>query len=74
MVFGRISYKNSLIMSIFTILLALIVVGVLVYLVNNYVPIDGKFLRLFNIVVFCIVVFWLLKVFGLLDALKAIHI
>jgi hypothetical protein len=61
-------------MSLITILLVLIVAGVLLWLVNAYIPMDGTIKKIFNIVVVIAVVIWLLKVFGLLSHLKDIHI
>jgi hypothetical protein len=61
-------------MSLLTIVLVLIVAGVFLWLVNNYIPMDGKIRRILNIVVVIVVVIWLLKVFGLLTYLKDIHL
>jgi hypothetical protein len=61
-------------MSLVTILLVLIVAGVLLWLVNAYIPMDGKIKSILNIVVVIVVVVWLLKAFGLFSYLKDIHI
>jgi hypothetical protein len=61
-------------MSILTILLVIVVVGVLLYVVNNYIPMDGKIKNIFNIVVVIAVIVWLLKVFGIFSYLRDIHI
>ncbi len=61
-------------MSLLTIFLVLIVAGVLLWLVNSFIPMDGKIKRIFNIVVVIIVIVWLLKAFGLFNYLKDIHI
>ena len=61
-------------MPLTTVVLTLIVVGVLLWLVNNYIPMDGKIRRILNIVVVIAVILWLLKVFGLFSYLKDIHI
>jgi hypothetical protein len=47
------------------ILLALIVVGVLLWLVNTYIPMAGSIKSILNAVVVIVVCIWLLKVFGL---------
>ncbi|MEO9147082.1 MAG: Thivi_2564 family membrane protein [Ginsengibacter sp.] len=60
-------------MSLLTILIVLLVVGVLLWLVNNYLPMDRKIKSILNAVVVIVVVVWLLKVFGLLDSLKNLH-
>ena len=61
-------------MSLVTILIVLVVAGVLLWLVNAYIPMDGKIKKILNIVVVIAVVIWLLKAFGLLSQLKDIHI
>jgi hypothetical protein len=53
-------------MSIVSILITIIVVGVLLWLVNTYIPMDGKIKKILNIVVVIIVVLWLLSTFGIL--------
>ena len=52
----------------------LIVVGVLLWLVNTYIPMDPKIKGLLNAVVVIAVVIYLLQVFGLLDTLKGITV
>ena len=59
-------------MSLLTVLLVLIVVGVLLWLVNTYIPMDGTIKKIFNIVVIIVVIIWLLKVFGLFNSLMEI--
>ena len=61
-------------MPILTILIVLIVAGVLLYLVNNYIPMDGKIKKILNVVVVIVVVVWLLKIFGVFTYLKDINI
>ena len=61
-------------MSLVSLILVLIVVGVVLWLINTYVPMDGKIKSILNAVVVIAVVLWLLKVFGLLDTLTNIHI
>jgi len=56
------------------IIVVLIVVGVLLWLVNNYIPMDGKIKNILNVVVVIIVVLWLLQAFGLLGSLGGVHV
>ncbi len=53
-------------MSLISLVVTLIVVGVLLWLVNTYIPMDGKIKRIVNIVVVVAVVVWLLSAFGIL--------
>jgi len=63
-------------MSLISLVIVLIVVGVLLWLVNNYLSavIDGKILKIINIVVVIAVVLWLLSVFGLLGDLHTVQV
>jgi len=61
-------------MPLLTILIVLIVAGVLLWLVNSYIPMDHKIKTILNVVVVIVVVGWLLKLFGVLTYLKDIHI
>jgi len=61
-------------MPLIYILVVLIVVGVLLWLVNNYIPMDGKIKRILNVVVVVVVVIWLLQVFGIIGSIDAIRI
>ena len=56
------------------IIVVLIVVGVLLWLVNNYIPMDGNIKNILNVVVVIIVVLWLLQAFGLLGSLGGVHV
>jgi hypothetical protein len=61
-------------MPLINIVIILIVVGVLLWLVNNYIPMDGKIKRILNIVVVVVVVLWLLQVFGIIGSIDAIRV
>ena len=52
-------------MPLLSVVVTLIVVGVLLWLVNNYIPMDGKIKKILNVVVVICVVIWLLYAFGL---------
>jgi len=61
-------------MPLLTILLVIIAAGVVLWVVNTYIPMDGTIKRIFNIVVVIVVIVWLLKVFGLFSYLTNIHV
>lgn len=61
-------------MPLVTVVLVLIVVGVLLWLVNTYVPMDGKLKNILNAVVVIAVVIWLLQIFGLFDLITNVHV
>lgn len=61
-------------MSLINLVIVLIVVGVLLWLVNAYIPMDEKIKKILNVVVVVVVVLWLLSVllggFGSLDTIR----
>lgn len=61
-------------MTLINLIIVLAVVGVLLWLLNTYVPMDAVIKRIINIVVIIAVVLWLLKAFGLLEGLGAITV
>jgi hypothetical protein len=61
-------------MSLIGLVITLVVVGVLLWLINNYIPMDGKIKRIVNVVVVTVVVVWLLQALGLLGSLQNIRI
>jgi len=61
-------------MPLMNVVIALLVVGVLLWLVNTYIPMDGKIKSILNGVVVIVVVVWLLQAFGVMGAINGIHI
>jgi len=61
-------------MDLISLIVTLIVVGVLLWLVNNYVPMDREIRRILNGVVVVVVIIWLLNVFGILDSIRGIRV
>jgi hypothetical protein len=56
------------------VVLVLVVVGVLLWLVNRFVPMQGSIKSILNAVVVIAVVLWLLNVFGLFTSLSRIRV
>jgi hypothetical protein len=61
-------------MPILTVVIVLIVAGVVLWLVNNYIPMQRTIKNILNAVVVIVLVIWLLNVFGVLDSLQHIRI
>jgi hypothetical protein len=61
-------------MSLINLVIILIVIGVLLWLVNTYIPMDRKIKNILNVVVVIVVVIWLLQVFGVLGSLGSVRI
>lgn len=61
-------------MPLIQLLEVLVVVGVLLWLVNRFIPMQGTIKSILNGVVVIAVVLWIMNVFGLFHALAAIHV
>ena len=61
-------------MPLLQILIVLIGIGVLLWLVNNFIPMAGSIKSILNAVVVIGVVLWLLNIFGIIHSLSRVHI
>ncbi|WP_036984966.1 Thivi_2564 family membrane protein [Prolixibacter bellariivorans] len=61
-------------MSILTVIVVILVVGVVLWLINSFIPMQRTIKTILNAVVVIILVIWLLKVFGVLGSLQNIQI
>ena len=61
-------------MPLINLVVVWIVVGVLLWLVNSFIPMDRKIKQILNIVVVIVVVIWLLQVFGVIGSLGNVRI
>ena len=61
-------------MPLLQILMVLVVVGVLLWLVNSFIPMQGQIKSILNAVVVIAVVLWLLNIFGLFHSLSHIRV
>lgn len=61
-------------MPILTILIVLAVIGLLLWLINTYIPMDVKIKKILNIVAVIVIILWLLKVFGIISYLMSVNI
>jgi hypothetical protein len=66
--------KEGKIMPLIQILEVLIVVGVLLWLVNRFIPMQGSIKSILNGVVVIAVVLWLLNIFGLFHSMSRIRV
>ena len=60
-------------MPLMQIVIVLIVVGVLLWLVNSFIPMAGSIKSILNAVVVICVVVWLLNIFGLMHYITNFH-
>ena len=61
-------------MPLIQLLEVLIVVGVLLWLMNRFIPMQGTIKSILNGVVVIAVVLWIMNVFGLFQSLSRIHV
>jgi hypothetical protein len=61
-------------MPLIHVVVVLIVVGVLLWLINRFIPMAGSIKTILNAVVVIAVVLWLLNVFGVLGSLPNIRV
>ena len=61
-------------MPLIQLIIVLVIVGVLLWLVNNYIPMDANIKKILNIVVIIVVILWLLRVFGVLTNFPGIYV
>jgi hypothetical protein len=61
-------------MPLIHVIVVLVVVGVILYLINSYIPMAGSIKSILNAVVIIVVVLWLLSVFGLIGELSTIRV
>ena len=61
-------------MPLIHVVIVLVVVGVILYLINSYIPMAGSIKSILNAVVIIVVVLWLLSVFGLIGELSNIRV
>jgi len=61
-------------MSLINLIVVLVVVGVLLWLVNRYIPMEARIKSILNVVVIIAVVLWLLNVFGVFHSFSGIRI
>ena len=61
-------------MPLVSLVITLIVVGVLLWLINNYIPMDGKIKHILNMTVVVVVVLWILNAMGVINSLRGIRV
>lgn len=61
-------------MSLITIVIVLVVVGVILWLINSYIPMQATIKKILNVIVVIAVILWLLSAFGIIGSLDTIRI
>ena len=61
-------------MSLLALIVAIVIVGVVMYLINRFIPMEANIKTLLNVAVVIILVLWVLKAMGLFGSLANIRI
>ena len=61
-------------MPLINLLIVLVVVGVILWVINSYIPMQATIKKIMNVVVVIAVIIWLLNVFGVIGNISAIRI
>lgn len=61
-------------MSLINLIIVLVVVGVVLWLINSYIPMQATVKKILNVVVIIAVIIWLLSVFGVIGNISTIRI
>ncbi len=61
-------------MSLVTVVLTIAVVGILLWLINRFIPMQGQIKSILNAVVVIALVLWLLKIFGMFQYLSQFRV
>ena len=61
-------------MPLIQIVIVLVVVGVILWLINSYIPMQVTIKKILNAIVIIAVIIWLLNVFGIIGSLQGIRI
>ncbi len=60
-------------MTLVGIVLVLIIAGLILWLINTYIPMAGAIKSLLNIVVFIVLLIWVLQAFGLIGSIPGMR-
>ena len=61
-------------MSLISLVIVLIVIGIILWLINTYIPMDRKIKTIINVLIIIVVILWLLQSFGVLSSLHHLSI
>ncbi len=61
-------------MPLIQLVVTLVVVGMILWVINSYIPMQATIKKILNAVVVIVVILWLLNVFGVLDPMSGMHV
>jgi hypothetical protein len=61
-------------MSLVSLLIPLVIIGLVLWIINTYIPMDGKIKKILNVVVVIVTILWLSGAFGIFGTHSYLHI
>ena len=61
-------------MPLIQLVIALVVVGIALWLINNYISMDATIKKILNVVLVMVLIVWLLSIFGFLGSVSQLRI
>lgn len=61
-------------MSLINLIITLVVVGVVLWLINSFIPMQHTIKKILNAVVIIVVILWLLSAFGVIESMSGMHV
>ncbi len=61
-------------MSLISLIITIVVVGLLLWVINSFIPMESRIKSILNVVVIIVLVLWLLQSFGIIGSLGGVRI
>jgi hypothetical protein len=61
-------------MPLIQLIIILVIVGVVLWVINSYIPMQSTIKKILNVVVILVVIIWLLSVFGVIGDVSTIRV
>lgn len=61
-------------MSLISLIITIVVVGILLWAINSFIPMDGRVKSILNVVVIIVLVLWLLQGFGIIGSVGNVRV
>ena len=65
---------ESIRMSLISLIITIVVVGLLLWVINSFIPMESRIKSILNVVVIIVLVLWLLQSFGIIGSLGGVRI
>ena len=65
---------ESIRMSLISLIITIVVVGLLLWVINSFIPMESRVKSILNVVVIIILVLWLLQAFGIIGSLRNVRV